>query len=68
MSQAYRADAEASALVEVLGHDGHDVTRSERVEVELAGDGKDDGLPVFRRSVVVRQRVTRTSKDPELSA
>lgn len=68
VSETHGADAEANTFVEILGHDGHDVTRSEGVEVELAGDGKDDGLPVLGWSVFVGQRVTRTSKDPELSA
>jgi hypothetical protein len=39
------------------------------VEVELAGDRKHDRLTVLRRIVAARgQWLTRTSKDPELSA
>jgi hypothetical protein len=39
------------------------------VQVELAGDGEHDRLPAVRRIriLAVRQRLTRTSKDPELS-
>ena len=68
MGKAHRADAQAAALVEVIGHHGHHVTRGKGMQVELAGDGKDDGLLVARRlPVLVGQRLTRTSKEPELS-
>ena len=67
VSQAHGADPAAAAFIEVLRDHRHDVARRERVEVELAGDGKDDGLPVLRRIVGGGQRLTRTSKDPELS-
>lgn len=70
MGEAHRAKAEPPALVEVIGHDGDDVTGREGVEIELSGDGKDDGLALVRGAVallVVDQRLTRTSKDPALS-
>jgi hypothetical protein len=65
--EAHGADAAARAFVEVLGDNGHDVARRERMEVELAGDGDLERVPFLRRIVVLGQRVIRTSKDPELS-
>ena len=70
MRETDGGDAEPPALVEVLGHDRHHVTRREGMEIELSGDGKGDGLPVVREIaalLVVGQRLTRTSKDPALS-
>jgi len=70
MREPHRAQPEAAALVEVIGDHRDHVARGKRMEVEIAGDGKDDGLAVFRRTVVlhvVGQRLTRTSKEPELS-
>lgn len=68
MSEPHGAEAAAAAFVEVLGDDGHHVARRERMEVELAGDGEDDGLVLpIRRIRVLAQRMTRTSKVPELS-
>jgi len=68
VGEAHRADPAAAAFVEVLGDHGHDVARRERVEIEVAGDGELDGLSVLRRIVAFGQWLTRTSKDPELSA
>jgi len=65
---AHFEQATAAALVEVFPDHAHRVARRERVEVELAGDGELDRLPVLRRIVFVGQWLTRTSKDPELSA
>lgn len=67
VSEPHGADAAAAAFVEVLGDDRDDVTRSKRVKVEVAGDRNDERLPILRRCGLVGQRVTRTSKDPELS-
>ena len=70
MREADGGDAEPAALVEVLADDRHHVTGREGMEVELSGDGKGDGLPVVREIaalLVAGQRLTRTSKDPELS-
>jgi hypothetical protein len=68
VGEPHRVNAEAAALVEIIGDDGHDVTRSEGMEVELSGDREDEGLAlVLRRTFVVGQRETRTSNEPELS-
>ena len=68
VGQAHGADPASAAFIEILGDHGHDVARRKGVEVELAGDGEQDGLAVVPRIVVaLGQWVTRTSKDPELS-
>ena len=68
MGEARRADSATAAFIEVFRDHGHDVARRERVQVELAGDGDLEGLPVLRRIAACGQRPIRTSKDPELSA
>ena len=65
------AQAEAAALVEIVGHHRDDVFRRERVQVELARDRQDEGI-VGRRVravlVAVGQCEIRTWNEPELSA
>ena len=67
VGETHGADPAAAAFVEVLGHHRRHVARREGVEIELAGDGDLERLPVLRRIVPPGQRRTRTSKDPELS-
>ena len=51
MHDAHLEHAAAAALVEVVGDDVHGLARPEGVQVQLAGDGEDEGLP---RVLVVR--------------